>query len=110
MNQVNQQTFLDGSESQKFYGAIVISHDAEDKTITVRFPTGWSIRVGLGSKMLDISVNAASQYKEQAFGLLGFFNGDMQDDLMQPPITNLTIDASLQQIHEEFGQLCKIYW
>ena len=109
VGRVNQQTFLKSSETQMMFGSVVVSHDASAQTITARFPTGWSIRVGLGTKMLHISVNAASQDKNRVSGLLGSFNDDVMDDFMQIPITNLSINASLQEIHEQFGQLCKSF-
>ena len=58
---------------------------------------------GALSTMLTIPEEAEGQ----TLGLLGVQNGDISDDLTRPDGTMLSPNASLQEIHEDFGQLCK---
>lgn len=81
---VDQQIFLDSSESQATYGLITIAKDS-DSNLIISFPSGAGMKVGVGAKMLAMAFIIPEAWRHQITGLVGGnFNGDPSDDLKLP--------------------------
>ena len=78
-----------------------------NNTVTIRFNDGDIIRVQVMNNFLAIEIAVCPMYQNNTVGLLGVWNGNPNDDLLRPDGTSLSPNSTLEQIHREFGELCK---
>ena len=83
---------------------------AGDSTITVVFSDGAVIQAqGRNGMLSQILVSLPDTYRGLTSGLLGSYNGDKSDDLLQRSGNNpLPLSSNTETIHNMFGKSCKI--
>ncbi|XP_071101749.1 fibrillin-1-like [Haliotis cracherodii] len=86
-------------------GGLTVSR--QDKDVVGFFPSGVSVRVVLGPKLLTVTVGMPAGFKNKVRGLMGNFNDDKSDDLTFPNGTILQINSTERAIYQ-FGQTWQI--
>ena len=99
-------TIEDFNEGLDFTGMSIERSDVNNNTIVVSFPSGFSIEVTPGIKLLQLSVSAPDDLMNNTEGLLGTFNGVKTDDLQYPNGTMISSNATEEEIFH-LGQECK---
>ena len=96
-------------QSQDF-GNMTVSK-LENNTLEASFSSGALIRVQEQNNIISLLlVSLPETFKNQTSGLMGSYNGDKTDDLMPPDSdVPISLNSSLQTIHEDFGIFCKIF-
>ena len=99
---------LDELKSQEFDNVTV--SDVGNSSITATFSSGAFIRVTQENEIISlVLVSLPERFKGHTRGLMGSFNDDETDDLLpQNNSTYLSINSTIQEIHEKFGISCKI--
>ena len=79
-----------------------------NRTISAEFNNGVAITVKEVEVLLEATVTVTDTYYSKTEGLLGSYNADTSDDLL-PRFSSipLSLNASLREIHYEFGLTCK---
>ncbi|XP_046546621.1 fibrillin-1-like [Haliotis rubra] len=95
----------DGNFTETGNGGLTVSRQGED--VVGFFPSGVSVRVVLGPKLLTVSVGLTAAFKNKIRGLMGNFNDDKSDDLTFPNGTNLDVNSPERVIYE-FGKTWQI--
>ena len=65
------------------------------------------LTISIGYKSLDISMSMPVGFRNVTQGLLGNFNGVIDDDFILPDGTTLPSDLTDRRIYEDFGPKCK---
>ena len=94
------------NEGQDFTDMSIERSSTNNNTIIVSFPSGFSIEVTPGIRLLQITVNVNEDMMNKTQGLLGKFNGDKSDDLQYPNGTTIPANATEQEVFH-LGQQCK---
>lgn len=83
-----------------------------NNSYSATFSTGVYIEVRLENDIIStVLVSLPTSFRETTSGLMGSYNGDTSDDLA--PRTDsgvgqpISVNATLQEIHEMFGVTCK---
>ena len=99
---------LDELKSQEFDNVTVT--DVGNSSITATFSSGALIRVTQENDIISlVLVSLPERFKGHTHGLMGSFNDDETDDLLpKNNSTYISINSTIQEIHEEFGISCKI--
>ena len=71
--------------------------------INVQFSNGIALRIYLYSQSMSFILQLVDTYKDSVSGLLGNFNGIVDDDFMLPSGDFIPIESTLSQIHYQFG-------
>ena len=100
-------TIEDFNEGLDFTGMSIERSDINNNTVVVSFPSGFSIEVTPGIRLLQLSVSAPEDLMNNTAGLLGTFNGIKADDLQYPNGTGISISATEEEIFH-LGQECKL--
>ena len=104
---VNGDSVEFGDLPQQDYVNVILS-DLGDGTLSALFSRGAYVEVKEENGIISVLlVNLPSSLQGETLGLMGNFNGNTTDDLIprsgdQP----LSPDASLQDIHQQFGLTC----
>lgn len=96
------------NEAQDFKDMSIEKSSVNNNTVVVSFPSGFSIEVTTGIRLLQITVNANGDMMNNTEGLLGKFNGDKSDDLQSPNGTTIPANATEKEIFH-LGQQCKLH-
>ena len=97
------------SITEQVFANVTINYLGED-TFSATFSSGAYLEVREENEMFSVVVVALPQgfMEKNTRGLMGSFNGNSTDDLLprlgQQP---LSLNGSLQEIHEQFGITCK---
>ncbi|XP_038072987.1 sushi domain-containing protein 2-like [Patiria miniata] len=78
------------------------------KNIHVNCKCGVSLVVSTTSGLLNVFTSLQKELKGRTRGLYGNWNGEKNDDFERPDGTILPVDATVQEIHSEFGQKWQI--
>ncbi|XP_038073810.1 sushi domain-containing protein 2-like isoform X2 [Patiria miniata] len=78
------------------------------KNIHVNFKCGVSLVVSTASGLLNVFTALQQELKGRTRGLYGNWNGEQNDDFERPDGTVLTANATMEEIHYEFGQKWQI--
>ncbi len=79
-----------------------------NSTIGVEFKSGAYIEVKSKQGFLSrIAVSLPTSYRENTIGLLGVYNGNVDDDLRTSDEQQLSLTATTQDIHSQFGLTCE---
>ncbi|CAL1537147.1 unnamed protein product [Lymnaea stagnalis] len=104
---VNLEAYELTTNTSKLSGITVYKNQSQNGSVeftVVLEQQGLSLLVEVTQeKLLNVMVIAGLQVKGQLEGLLGNFNGDRNDDLMASNGKLLSPDASMRDIHYEFG-------
>ena len=92
--------------SQRLNGSVSVSKP-DKQCFQMSFPSGMTVLVCEKHNQLSIVTAAPNVFKNQTRGLLGTWNGDLEDDFMLPNGTVLSGESSSKEIHLNFGMLCK---
>ena len=89
-------------------GKAELVRQAQDSIIAM-FSNGVGITINVTAGILNFVLSLPSSFKTQTRGLLGNYNGDRVDEFI-PRHQNSTLSDSIsdQEIHELFGQTCKL--
>ena len=107
-------TFIDGDrinfdeiKSQQFNNVTVI--DSGNNTLSATFSSGTFLLVQEQNGFISVLiVSLPERFKNKTRGLMGPYNGDKTDDLTPKGNgTMLSLNSTLQEIHEKFGITCK---
>ena len=100
---------IDFSEikSQEFDGVTV--YETDNNTFGATFTNGAYLQAQEQNGFISlITVGLPKSFYNKTHGLMGIFNGDMDDDMTpRGGINPLPLDSTLQTIHESFGITCK---
>ena len=96
------------NEAQDFKDMSIEKSSVNNNTVVVSFPSGFSIEVTPGIRLLQITVNANGDMMNNTEGLLGKFNGDKSDDLQYPNGTTIPANATEKEIFH-LGQTCRLH-
>ena len=92
--------------SEWILNGVVVLYEG-NHTVTIRFNDGESISVRVRNNFLAIGIAVSPMYQNNTVGLLGLWNNNPDDDLLRPDGTTLSPKSTLEEIHREFGELCK---
>ena len=95
-------------EGKDFAEMSIERSSVNNNTVIVSFPSGFSIEVTPGIRLLQISINANEEMMNNTQGLLGTFNSDKTDDLQYPNGTTIQANATEEEIFG-LGQKCKLH-
>ncbi|XP_038073405.1 sushi domain-containing protein 2-like [Patiria miniata] len=73
------------------------------KNIHVNFKCGVSLVVSTTSGLLNVFTSLQKELKGRTRGLYGNWNGEKNDDFERPDGTILPANATMQDVHQEFG-------
>ena len=100
---------IDFSEikSHEFDGVTV--YETDNNTFGATFTNGAYLQAQEQNGFISlITVGLPKSFYNRTRGLMGIFNGDMDDDMTPRGGTDpLPLDSTLQTIHESFGITCK---
>ena len=84
--------------------------DLGNRTITATFSSGAFLKVQEENGIISVLiVSLPSSYRAKTRGLMGNYNGDKSDDLIpRGRNESLPLNATLRDIHEQFGLTCEI--
>ncbi|XP_059169978.1 uncharacterized protein LOC131951651 [Physella acuta] len=85
----------------------ITREDKENRTqMVATFPSGISLKVHVGMKILEFSIDVSTDLKGKFKGLMGNFNGNKSDDFILPDGTVLTANDTNteRKIFENFGR------
>ena len=103
-----RQFFSDPTEWT--FNNVIISYLGND-TVSIIFDGGQTVKAQNTNNFLLIQIaTLPASYRNNTRGLLGNWNGNPDDDLLQPDGTILSPNSTLREIHEMFGELCKLMW
>ena len=89
-------------------GKAELIRQAQDSIIAV-FSNGVGITINVTARIPNFVLSLPSSFKHQIRGLLGNYNGDKMDEFIPRHQDNALSDSiSDQEIHERFGQTCKL--
>ena len=81
----------------------------DNQTYLVIIASGAIIIVKENNNMLsDVSVTLSDYYLNNTIGLLGQYNGKPEDDLLLRNKTITSSNATIEEIHYQFGLTCKL--
>ena len=83
--------------------------DKGNRTLSAVLAAGVTITVRENNNILsDLALTISDNYYRNTHGLLGNYNGDKEDDLRPSNgSTSLPLNATLEEIHYQFGLTCK---
>ena len=111
-NVLNQTLIYIDDQSFKLTEGIILKRIANRVTlriardlsqINVQFDNGIALRIYLYLLSMSFLLQLDDSYKDSVSGLLGNFNGLVDDDLMLPRGGSLPINSTLSKIHYRFG-------
>ena len=91
------------------YTNVVVS-DLGNSTLSASFSSGAYLEAKQENGIISVLIVSLSRGAEDTptQGLMGSFNGDKSDDLLPKAATDpLPLNATLQEIHEQFGVTCE---
>ena len=97
---------LDGISKETFNNVVVFN--LGDNGFAASFSSGCSIQVKEENGFISVfSVSVPLNFKSLTRGLMGNYNGDIEDDLMASNYTEpLQHNSTIEVIHNEFGITC----
>ena len=99
-------TVADVNATNSNQSSLVFFERNTESSIISSFRNGISVTISLSFGLLSFVASLPQEFQGITTGLLGNFNGDIEDDYMYPNGTTLDPDASDRMIHD-FGQSCK---
>ena len=76
------------------------------KNVYVTFQCGVSLVVSSTAGLLNVFTSLQQSLKGRTRGLYGNWNGNLNDDLETPDGTVVSANATMEEIHSQFGQTC----
>ena len=105
---VNEERIDFSDISEQEFNNVTVA-DLGNRTIVATFSSGAFLKVQEENGIISVLiVSLPSSYRNKTRGLMGNYNGDKLDDLMpKGGNKSLPLDATLQDIHEQFGITCE---
>ena len=106
---MNQQEFHPNENATALEGGVILSF--VNGTFSIGTPLGNGIRIrrAANGSLLTIVTAFLPSYENTSFGLVGKWNGNVEDDFSLPNGTILPIDMSESEIFHKFGEECKYH-
>ena len=104
--EVNKTAFTDNE--REFESGVYLSIVDETFFIQTRMGTTIRARIAANGTLLSIMTGFLPKYENHTTGLIGTWNGNMDDDFTLPNGTVLPIDMSESEIFYRFGEKCKL--
>ena len=79
----------------------------ETLSIVTPLENGIRLKPAANGSFLTILTSFSPSYQNSTLGLIGKWNGNMEDDFTLPNGTALPIDLSESEIFHKFGEQCK---
>ena len=98
-------------KTQEFRNVVIYNFDSSNNTFSAYFINSRAyIKVQeINGFIAVLTVNLPSQYRGLTRGLMGNYNGNDTDDLIPRGFNySLSLNSSLQTIHEDFGMTCEL--
>ena len=96
-----------GLSEQQFKHLTVSQRDNQSYTVTIYPGVAISLK-GNDIMLYDISITLSNLYLHNTTGLLGYYNGKPEDDLLSKSNNTIPSNASIEVIHYQFGLTCKL--
>ena len=87
-------------------GNVTVQQGNDTSEINATF-SDVSLTVRVQNGMIRVMMAISPKYKNQTKGILGVWNGNVEDDFTARNGRVLPPDASPFEVHEDFGQTCK---
>ena len=105
---VNGVRQIFSSPTEWTFTGVSVSYLGND-TVSVLFDDGQAITAQNTNNFLLVQIAGfPNSYRNNTRGLLGNWNGDLEDDLVTPDGNVLSPNSTLREIHELFGELCNL--
>lgn len=88
--------------TQNFLGA-TLSRNEDPSSVSISFMSGFDFVISAANNTLSITAAANLNNHRKVAGLLGYFDGDKQNDLRTPDGKIISADSNLTDIHFQFG-------
>ena len=85
----------------------LLSFENETLSIVTPLENGIRLRSAANGSFFTILTSFSPSYQNSTLGLIGKWNGDIEDDFTLPNGTVLPIDLSESEIFFQFGEQCK---
>ena len=95
------------TENPAVYPGMHLSRPLEGVGVTVTFFSGFSMNVAAVAGFMSLSSQAPPSFRDKTRGLMGTYNGDVEDDFMTPQGNVIPINSTSRVIHYSFGETCK---
>ena len=105
--EVNGSQFNPGENGTELDSGITLSLENGTFYIGTPLENGIRVRKAADSTLLTIVTALSASYQNSSVGLMGKWNGDIDDDFTLPNGTVLPIDMSESEIFHKFGEACK---
>ncbi len=105
---VNGGRFLLPEQTEMSFNNVTMS-SLGNNTVSVLFEGGLVVQAQNRNNFLLVQIaSLPAIFQNNTKGLLGVWNGDPNDDLQRPDGTILPPNSTLRELHESFGDLCKL--
>ena len=105
---VNEERIDFSDISEQEFNNVTVAN-LGNRTIVATFSSGAFLKVQEENGIISVLiVSLPASYRNKTRGLMGNYNGDKSDDLIPNGRTeSLPLNATLQDIHEQFGITCE---
>ncbi|CAH1264799.1 MUC4 [Branchiostoma lanceolatum] len=79
-----------------------------ERSLLIFFNNALSVKVTAAQSMLHFEFSVPNQFKSATRGLLGYFDGNADNDFVAFDGTQLPADATERQIYEDFGETWRV--
>ena len=104
--EVDKQEFNPGENATELNSGAILSFENGTFSIGTALENGIRIRKAANGTLLTIVTALSPSYQNSSVGLVGKWNGNIDDDFTLPNGTVLPIDMSESDIFYKFGEEC----
>ena len=106
--EVNEVEFLPNENAISLDDGVILSLVNGMFSIGTPLGNGIRVRKAANGSLLTIVTAFLPSYENSSFGLVGKWNGNIEDDFTLPNGTVLPIDMSESEIFHKFGEECEL--
>ena len=106
--EINQTEFMLSENGTQLESGAVLLLSNKTLFIGTQMGTGIRVRKSANDSLLTIVVAFLPSYQNSSLGLVGKWNGNMDDDFTLPNGNVLPIDMSESEIFYKFGEECEL--
>ena len=104
---VNGERLTINEPTEWQFEGVAISYEG-NHTVVLLYDTGEHVEIKAVNNLLQIEMAAGNiNFQNNTKGLLGNWNGDPDDDFLRPDGSVLSPNATLEEIHHQFGEKCE---
>ena len=105
--EVDEQEFNPGENATVLISGAVLSFENGTFSIGTPLENGIRVRKAANGTLFTILTALSASYQNSSVGLVGKWNGNIDDDFALPNGTVLPIDMSETDIFHKFGEACE---